>query len=339
MMRALVTGATGMVGSYIVEQLRAQGWTARALVRRAEGAEWLEGLGAERAVGSLDDATSLREAARSCDVVFHAAAAIGSGGEWESYRRSNVLGTANVIAAAASAGARLVHVSSTAVFGRDRYRGEPLDENAPLSILPESDVYGRSKQEAERAVLLAHQAGKVWATVVRPPVMYGRRDRQFVPRVGPVLTRGFFPLIGGGRARLTMVHAGNVADGAVLAAISDCAGGQVYHLTNDHPVDAALLVECARRGLEREIWAPVVPLAVGASGFAALAVALRLIGRGDLARHAGGTFEMLTRDNPFTSARAVRELGWAPKVLPAVGLTDAFGWWRNSVHLHAGSGR
>ena len=71
------------------------------------------------------------------------------------------------------------------------------DESTPLPELPAADAYGRSKQEAERLVLAAHAAGRVWASVVRPPLMYGKRDRQFVPRLGPVLERGFFPLVAG----------------------------------------------------------------------------------------------------------------------------------------------
>jgi len=104
-------------------------------------------------------------------------------------------------------------VSSTAVFGRARYRDEPTDETAPLPVLPEDDSYGRSKQDAERMVLEAHRQGRIWATAVRPPVMYGVGDRQFVPRVGPVLERRFFPLIAGGRTNLSLVHAGSVAQG------------------------------------------------------------------------------------------------------------------------------
>jgi nucleoside-diphosphate-sugar epimerase len=335
--RALVTGATGMLGSYIVEGLLADGWSVRGLVRDPIGAGWLAELGAELSAGSLSDAPSLRQAARGCDFVFHAAAAIGSGNDWQRFRQGNVGGTANVLDAAAAHGARLVHVSSTSVFGAARYRDEPTDESVPLPELPSHDAYGRSKQEAERVVLHAHRAGRVWGTIVRPPVMYGRRDRQFLPRVGPVFERGVFPLIGGGRSTLTLVHAGSVARGAILAAQADLAGGRVYHLTDDHPVDGALLVRCAAEGLRRRVRAPALPVSVGWAAFAALALALRLAGRGDLARHAKGTLDMLTRDNPFTSARARAELGWAPTVRPEIALTEAFRWWKD--HAVARPGR
>ena len=335
--RALVTGSTGMLGSYIVERLSAGGWTVRALTRARGAGSWLAATGAELVEGDIQDADSMVRAATGCDVVFHAAAVIGSGGAWEAFHKGNVVGTEHVVRAAEAAGARLVHVSSTAVYGGARYRSEPTDECAPLPDLPEHDVYGRSKQEGERLVLQAHEAGRIWAAVVRPPVMYGRRDRQFAPRIGPVLARGFFPRIAGGRTTLTVVHASSVAEGAVLAATTGSAGGRVYLLTNDHPVTTTDLVRYAEAGLERRIWSPDVSARAGQAGFSALAAVVRAIGRGDLARHASGTLDMLTRDNPFTSARARCELGWAPALRPEVGLTDAFRWWKDN-HASAAGG-
>jgi nucleoside-diphosphate-sugar epimerase len=340
--QALVTGATGMLGSYIVGRLVATGWEVRALVRPGSGTSestaWLEELGARRVEGALEDAASLVAAAAGCDVVFHAAAVIGSGGSWTEFHRGNVNGTAHVVAAAAAGDARLVHVSSTAVYGRERYRPEPTSECVGLPELPRHDVYGRSKQEAEAVVLGAHRAGRVWATVVRPPVMYGRRDRQFAPRVGAVLARGLFPRIGGGGTTLSLVHAGSVAEGAVLAARSEVAGGQVYLLTNDYRVTTTDLVRCAAEGLGRRIWSPSVPASIGRAGFAALTWGLRARGRADLARHAAGTLEMLTRDNPFTSERARRELGWAPSGCRDALLADAFRWWRANAVARAEAG-
>lgn len=326
--RAMVTGATGMLGSYIVEELVRSGWTVSALVRSPERAGWVRALGAELAKGDLTDRASLVDAARGCDAVFHAAAAIGAGGDWDTFRRANVEGTRNVVESAAAAGARLVHVSSTSVFGDARYRHEPTDESVTLPRLPYHDVYGQSKQVAEQVVLSAHAAGRISCAIVRPPVMYGVRDRQFAPRIGPVLERGIFPLVGGGDTTLTLVHAGNVARGAVLAALCDGADGRIYHLTDDWPVDAALLARCAARGLGVELRTPVLPEWVGRVGFTLLGLGLRMAGRSDLARHAGGTLSMLTRDNPFTSRRAREELGWAPSGSAEERLTEAFRWWK-----------
>lgn len=328
MRRALVTGATGMLGSYIVRQLIASGCATRALVRRPDDAGWLRDLGAELARGELADATSLRAAADGCDVVFHAAAAIGPEPTWEMFRVGNVEGTAHVVDACAHAKARLVHVSSTAVYGDSRYEFAPVDERRVLPTLPEADAYGRSKQEAERVVLEAHATGRIWGAIIRPPIMYGERDRQFAPRIAVALDRGIFPLCAGGKTTLPMVHANAVAEGAVRAAQVDAAGGSAYNLTTDFPLTVAELVRFASIGLGRRIRAPVLSLGASRALFRTLTIALTAVGRRDLGGHAMGSFEMLVHDNPFSSERARNELQWAPTIRPEIGVPGAFRWWK-----------
>jgi len=327
--RALVTGATGMLGGYVARRLVEDGWQVRALVRRPDGAGLLSARGVQVIAGDLLEPRSMCMAARGCQIIVHTAASIGSGANEAPFIAANVRGTEHIVRAAESAGARLVLVSTTAVFGQQRYRDTPTDECAPLPALANQDAYARSKQAAERIVLDARREGRIWASVVRPPVMYGVGDRQFVPRIGRVLERGLFPLVDGGRARLSLVHAEAVADGAIRAALSDVAEGKVYHLTDDFTVTVADLVRLAAEGLDRRIRTPRVPMRVARAGFACLGLGLRLAGRADLARHAPGTLAMLTRDNPFTSARARSELGWAPRIRPETGIPEAFRWWRD----------
>ena len=178
---ALVTGATGLVGHHLVERLRRDGWTVRAFVRDAARAGALSRAGVELATGDTLEPSGFARAARGCDVVFHAAAAVTPSGGWEAFSRPNIEGTRHAIAAAASAKARLVHVSSVAVYGNaGRYRGDrtATGEEAPLTELPENAYYARSKRDSEALVLAAHAAGTVWATAVRPSVIYGAHDRQ-----------------------------------------------------------------------------------------------------------------------------------------------------------------
>ena len=318
-----------MVGSYIVERLARDGWRVRALARRPAARSWLEPLGAEVREGDILDAGVLTAAASGCEAIFHAAAAIGPRGDWEPYRLGNVQGTSNVVDVAARVGARLAHVSSTAVYGADtRWRDQPTDETVDLPPIPESDPYARSKLEAERLVLAAASSGRVWATVVRPPPMYGCRDRQLIPRIAPILDRGIFPLIAGGKSTLTIVHAMSVADGAVRATMTDVALGRAYNLTNDAPITVAEFVRLASVGLGRRIFMPAIPYAAGRAAMKTLAMALTLIGRAHLAPHTRGLLDLLTRDNPFSSERARRELGWAPTVSHADAVPEAFRWWR-----------
>src|SRR6185437_15570166 len=276
------------------------------------------------------DGAAIRRGVEGCDAVFHAAAVIGPQIEWDPFRAGNVDGTRRVLDACADTGARLVHVSSTAVYGDTRCVQTTVDEDMALPALPERDAYGRSKQEAERLVTDAHERGRAWCTIVRPPTMYGERDRQFVPRVVVMLRRGLFPLMGGGRTTLSAVHASAVASGAILAARTDAAGGRAYNLTDDFPLTSADLVHFASVGLDRRIMAPRISMTVGRAFFGAISIGVRVIGRGELAAHAMGSYEWLTHDNPYVAHRARRELRWNPTVMPDVGVPEAFRWWKRA---------
>ncbi len=329
MPRALVTGATGQAGSYIVERLRTEGWSTRALVRTPAAAAWLANDGVELAHGDVLDAASFRAAAAGCDAIFHAAAAVTARGGWKLYREANVGGTSNAIAAAEASGARLLHISSVAVYGgAARYAERPTDESAPLALLPEGAFYARSKRESEKLVLDAHASGRIWASAVRPDVIYGRRDRQFVPRIARVLERGFFPVLNGGVSTLAVVHAASVADGAVRAVGIDAAGGNCYNLANDFPVTVAEFARLAGEGLGRRVRLVSFPTVLARPAFALARGVLRAAGSGAVAAQSAGTLDFLSRDNPFTSERARRELGWSPTVRPEAGVPDAFRWWK-----------
>lgn len=333
MPRALVTGGTGLVGSHVVERLARDGWTVRALVRSPS--RMVEALGAECVIGDVLNADEFSRAAAGCDAIFHNAAAITPRGGWESFRRLNLDGTTHAIAAARASGARLVHLSSVAVYGpRSRFRADGLatDEATPLSPLPEGAYYARSKRESEALVMRAHAAGEIWGTALRPPVIYGRRDRQFVPRMARFVSRGFAPLIGPGAAKFAIVHAANVADGVVRAATSDAAGGRAYNLANDFDVTVRRFFELAGEGLGRRIRFVRVPLSVARGALRAVKVVMRVVTGGTTSVVSSASLSLLTRDNPFTSERARVELGWAPSVRPEVGIPDAFRWWREHPH-------
>jgi nucleoside-diphosphate-sugar epimerase len=332
---ALVTGATGLVGSHIVDRLLADGWQVRALVRDPVRAMRALPPAVEPATGDVLDQGSFRRAASGVHVVFHCAAQIIVRGGWAAYRTTNIEGTRHAIDAAGMAGARLLHVSSVAVYGAaSRYdaakAGGRTVEDTPLAPLPHRAWYARSKRESEELVFRAHTHGEVWATAVRPDVVYGRRDRQLVPRMAKLIERFAIPLLRGGRSILAVVHAANVADGAVLAATSDRAGGRVYNLTNDHDVSVRRFFELAGDGLgKRPLFVPM-PLWLAAASLRGAKWAARMLTGGRFSLVSNSAVDFISEDNPFSSERAKRELGWAPRVRPEDGVPDAFRWWKEN---------
>jgi nucleoside-diphosphate-sugar epimerase len=321
---ALVTGATGLVGSHIVDRLIADGYEVRALVRKPSADLPKQ---VDQRMGDILDLESFAGAARGCVEIFHTAAAVTPPGGWEAFRRPNIDGTANAIVAAEKSGARLLQVSSVAVYGaKGRYRadGEKTDENSPLTPLPDGAFYARSKRESEQMVMAAHRERRIWATAVRPDVIYGIRDRQFVPRVGRILRTGFMPLANGGHSTLAIVHAAHVADGAVLAVRHDGAAGRAYNLANDFDVTVRQFFELGAQGLGKRVRLIPIPMFVAQGALGAVKLVGRIFSGGKLSVVSGSA---LARDNPFTSERARRELGWSPWRRPEESIPEAFHWW------------
>lgn len=327
---ALVTGATGQVGQHVVQRLQRDGWAVRALVRDPARAGSLSRASVQLATGDTLEPTGLFRAARGCDVIFHAAAAITPRGGWEAFNRPNVEGTGNVIAAAERASARLVHVSSVAVYGpTGRYAsgGALTDEDTAMAPLRDDAFYARSKRASEALVMTAHAAGRIWATAVRPDVIYGAHDRQFVPRVGRMLRRGVAPLVGGGRTTLAVVQAGNVADGMVRAAAIESAGGRAYNLANDFDVTVAEFFAYAAEGMNVKLRRLPIPRVVAQAGVGLAGLVAPLLFGSQYRAAISASLDFVSRSNPFTSERARRELGWDPQVRPEVGVVEAFHWW------------
>jgi nucleoside-diphosphate-sugar epimerase len=136
------------------------------------------------------------------------------------------------------------------------------------------------------------------------------------------------PLLGGGRSTLAVVHAANVAEGAILAATSDHAGGRAYNLANDYDVTVREFFTLAALGLDRRVRFVPVPISLAKLGLRGFRLVDRLLLGGKFAVASEGSLSFMSRDNPFTSERAKRELGWKPSVRPEVGVPAAFRWWK-----------
>lgn len=313
-MRVLVTGGTGLVGRHVIAALARRGERIRALARSDAAAAALAALGAEVARGDLSDEAALDRAAAGCDAVVHTAATVLSRRPWADWRAVNVLGSERVATSTARAGARLVHLSSVAVYGGRlaRRSATPLDEAFDLErAATPRDPYARSKREAELAVWRVAQATGLVATALRPCVIYGEGDRHFSPRVARVVRRGLVPLIGDGTNRLSVVYAGNVA-AAVLAALDHPEHPGPFNVTNDADLTLREFVAHFAAGLGvRPRFIPIprrLARSVAKAGDAALALLqprAALVGMRE-------AVQFLSGDNPFRSDRAERELGWRP---------------------------
>jgi dihydroflavonol-4-reductase len=182
-MLALVTGATGFVGSHVARELAAQGADLRLLVRSSSNTKNLDGLNADRVIGDLRDPESLKKAVAGCDYVFHIAAdyRLWTPDSTEMYA-SNVNGTRNVLHAAQENNVkRVVYCSSVATMGfTAKSATRPVTEADPVAITDMIGHYKRSKFMAEQVALDVGRArGNV--VVVNPTTPVGERDIKPTP--------------------------------------------------------------------------------------------------------------------------------------------------------------
>lgn len=236
--RALVTGATGCIGSALVRRLVEQNIQVTALVRDPAKLQGALGSAAPRVrvvTGELNDPAALDRAVEGADVVFHAAARVHtvprSAEEEKEFWRVNVGGTEALLSACAplSTLKALVFCSTVAVYGPT---GGALTEATPCH--PET-VYGQTKLEAEQRVLAFQSASGARGVVLRLSMVYGEGDRGNLQRMIRAIERGRFVHIGGGRTPKSATYVENVVDAALLVAAAPAARGEVFLVSDPEP--------------------------------------------------------------------------------------------------------
>lgn len=323
-MTVLVSGGSGLVGSHVIEALRAKQVPVRALVRRP-AAPVVKALGAEPVIGDVTDpATWAQGLAGGVSGIVHAAAVVDQQAGASAYA-VNVTGTRCAIEAAQSARVRLVHVSSVSVYGGSgdySPERERRTEDFPFRHIRDGDGYARSKREAEELVRQAADAGSITGVAIRPNVIYGERDRLFTPRMVRAIRAPVVPVIGPGTNHLSCVYAGNVAQ-AIVAAL-DAPGHQggfrAYNVATDAPPLLTMREFLATIADVCGVRARFVKLPVGIARFA-----IALWSGPKLARTA---LAFVTGENPWDSSRARAELGWTPTVAPREALARSVAWIR-----------
>ena len=320
---ALVTGATGFVGSAVARAALARGMAVRVLVRPGSPRRNLEGLGVEIREGDLRDPASTAAAMAGARYLLHVAADYRL---WakdpEEIVSNNREGVRTIMSAARDARVeRIVYTSSVATLGFHA-DGRPSDETQPLDEDEAVGAYKRSKVIAERLVQ-AMAADGLPVVIVNPSTPIGPRDIKPTPTGRIIVEAALGKIPAFVDTGLNLVHVDDVAAGH-LAALDRGRIGESYILGGEDVSLRQMLTDIAvvvgrkppTLNLPR---APLYPLALVAEAVAQLT----------------GKEPMLTRDALkmashrmfFSSAKAAAELGYATRPYRE-GLADALAWFR-----------
>ncbi len=319
-MTILVTGGTGFIGHRLVERLCSQKKEVRCIARSPERARDLAELGAEVVPGDVHPERGLLEACQGVESVIHLAGLVRA---WKKtdYFETNAEGTRRLTAAARAAGVKkFLLVSSLAASGPGEL-GIPVTEDHPSRPIT---TYGESKLAAER--VLGEAAGDMEWSVVRPCVVYGPWERDFLIlfRMASRFKRVFF--IGPRGARLSLIHVDDLVD-LMLLALERAPSGGVYQASDGRAYLWEEVIEEIGRALGKEA-RPVRIAPALLRPLASLAVLLRPFTSRPSLLSPDKLREGFERYWVSSPARARRELGWEPKVSLQDGIRSTGEWYR-----------
>ncbi|MBI9097790.1 MAG: NAD-dependent epimerase/dehydratase family protein [Spirochaetaceae bacterium] len=228
MKTAFVTGATGFVGSTLVDDLLDRGFSVKCATRKSSDLRWLKDKDVQLCEVNLLDLDSIKEALRGCRYIFHLAGVLFASSE-EEFIRGNVEITENMVEAAIQSDTeieRFVLVSSIVAAGASA-SGKPLVESDPCRPFT---WYGKSKFASEKYVL--SRKDMLPFTIIRPGAVFGPRDYAMFTafQMGKI---GLNIILGEKGKQGSIIHVSDLSRGILNAAFSDKAVGETYFLAND----------------------------------------------------------------------------------------------------------
>lgn len=316
-MRALVTGATGFIGSHLVRRLIDESFDVRALVRPASDAGSLESLGVEIARGDMRDRDAVGHAVEGCELVFHLAKP--SWGE-PAPAETNAMAASHIASAALQGDVRRVVFSSSAtVYGVTKNTN--IDELTPPK--PYSP-YAQSKLATEQTLLSHQESDGLGVVVARVSSVFGPGVSGWRGVFEAVAT-GEFRQMGSGENHYQPGGVSDVVEGLFKCGAVPGIDGRTYIITGYEPIQLCEMIDLIRREFgvsnRRRSW-PIGPLL----GYKLANDVLCALGGRRLSRM--NQVELFLSDRIFDLSRARNELDYEPKVSVRDMIRETVQWYR-----------
>ncbi len=243
-MNALITGATGFIGSHLAGALIRKGFDVTCFVRNTSNLKYLEGLNVNLVRGDCTDKASLLNVVKGVDYVFHLAGLTKAHSDRDFFN-ANVKGTENIVNAVAEANPhikRFVYLSSLAAVGPSCDSNSLREDCKQMPV----SVYGETKLEGEKFVLKFK--GQFPITIIRPPVVYGPRDKDvFI----------FFKLIKSriipywGKSLYSFIYVEDLINGIILSAMSEYAKGEIFFMSDGNVYSTDDIIEAVSIAMQK----------------------------------------------------------------------------------------
>lgn len=322
-MKALVTGASGFIGSHLVEHLIKHGYIVTCLLRKTSNREYLKCTNAEIVIGDLNNSRLLNELVRDKNYVFHLAAVIESDNQ-ELYHKTNVLGTKYLAEACRDSSENLnkfVFISSIAASGPSK-KGVLKTEDDECRPINE---YGRSKLEAEN--IIREVLKNIPYVIIRPPNVYGPREKELLHAI-EVIKKHIKPLLGNGDRQTSLIYVGDLVRAIRMAAENPTAVYKTYFITDGNTYSWRSITDLIIK--ELEIKSPFIPIPYPVLLLAGIfsAIASKILKKAPAI-----TIQRIknVRKNYYIydSSRAYKELGFLPEISLEEGIKRVISWYRD----------
>ena len=326
-MKILITGASGFIGSFIVEEALKRGFETWAAVRKSSSREYLQDERIKFIELNLSSKEQLVEQlkGKDFDYVVHAAGVTKCLNKAD-FRRINTEGTKNLVDALMETGMplrRLVFVSSLSVFGAIREQ-QPYEEISETDTPQPNTAYGRSKLEAEQ--YLESLATRVPYIILRPTGVYGPKEKDYFMMAKSIKQHSDFA-VGYKRQDITFVYVEDVVQ-AIFLALEKGENGRKYFLSDGQVYQSTTFSDLIHEELGRPWWiritAPVWVLRV-------VTFFGEYVGQmtGKVTALNNDKYNILKQRNWRCDIEpARRELGYEPKVMLDEGVKRSIKWYK-----------
>jgi len=326
-LKALVTGATGFIGSHLVEALVQQGAQVRCLVRNTSQLGWVKDLPVEFVVGDCREKASLQQAVQDVEQVFHLAGATMAIKE-TTFFEVNGLGTKNLVQACIEHNTcleKFIYLSSQAAAGPCPDSGMKK-ESAPCEPV---SPYGKSKLLGEE-VALSH-AHELPLLILRPCAVYGPRDKGF-STLFQCLAKNINPCLTGPEQHISLCYVEDLVRAILLAAATPTASGEIFFLSDGHDYRMADIADTFAHAMDiRAFKLPLPHQLLLGMAFCAECFA-RVTGRPSIMSR-GKVREMGCTNWLCDIAKARAFLGFESRIALAQGAALTVAWYRKEHWL------
>jgi dihydroflavonol-4-reductase len=323
--RVLVTGATGFIGSHLVDDLLNKGYEVDALVREGSDLRWLRGKRAGLIRGDLVGEDRL-PALDGFAYIYHLGGATRALRGRDFYL-INQKGTERLIEAARNIRGlkRFIYMSSQAAGGPSTEERPRTERDAPCPV----SAYGKSKLRGERAVLSS--GDKFHVSILRPCAVYGPRD-PYMLELFRIISRGYVPLVGKGPMYFSFCYVKDLVQALLLSLQGDYPSGEIFFIADGERYSLDFFYESVSSELDVRLRKIHIPL-WAAWFYSTAADAWGVVRRRPAYFHRSKYLEAVQRNWVCDIDNAKNKLGFHPGVHLEAGIKITLQWYREAGWL------